>query len=63
MKLEQLAFFVSVLVGLEVAVVTRTCSGTFTGSGRCQSCFLRNLSRTLTLLVVEFEIIIVITHE
>jgi len=66
MRLEQLAdFFASVLVGLEVAMVTLALAvgGTFTGGVRCQNCFFPKLSRTLRLLVVEFEIIMVITHE
>jgi len=42
---------------------TRTRSGTFTYSGRCQNCFFRNLSWTFRLLVVKFELIMVITHE
>ena len=63
MRLEQLAFFASVLVGLKVAMVTFALAVSGTGSDSCQNCFILNLSRTLRLLVVEFEIIMVITHE
>jgi len=53
MRHEQLAFFGR---SWSCHGHTGTRSGTFTGSGRYQNCFLWNLSRTLRLLVVEFEL-------
>jgi len=60
MTLEQLAFFASVLVDLEVALVTLAVARTFTGSIRCQNCFFQKLSWTLRRL--EFKIIMVARH-
>jgi len=64
MRLEQLAISLVFWLVLKLPWShSHSQCGTFTGSGSCQNCFFPNLSRTLRLLVVEFELIMVITHE